>query len=171
MQKLLVLTDKDIFPNVKVPEDTSYELRLAVKVIIFDKENKLAMVGVRYRLLPGGGVEEGENMIEAVIREAKEEVGCDIKVGNEIAITEEFRLKNKRRQETHFFLATVVGEKGVPQSTQEDEQGMEVNWYNLAEAVELLEKEVEEISFESYHSCFNVRTHFAALKELQRLGI
>ena len=171
MQKLLVLSDKDIFPDSDVPEDISYEPRLAVKVIIFDEENKLALVGKTHRLLPGGGVEEGEGMEEALHREALEEVGCAIKIEREIAVTEEFRAKNKRHQETHFFVAHSIGEKGSPQTSQEDEQGMQVSWHTLADAIALLEKQVKEIPYDRYHACFNVRTHLAVLKALQNSSI
>ena len=107
----------------------------------------------------------------AVIRESREEVGCEILVGEQIATTEEFRAKINRRQETHFFLTTIVGEKGILQTIQEDEQGIEVSWHNLAEATHLLEKEVEEISYKSYNSCFNVRTHLAVLRYLKNSAI
>jgi ADP-ribose pyrophosphatase YjhB (NUDIX family) len=170
MQKLLTLSDKDIFPNVEISETITYEFRLAVKVIIFDTENKIALVGRKFRLLPGGGVEEGENLENAARREALEEVGCDIKVEREIAVTEEFRAQINRQQETHFFVATIVGKKGNPQTIQEDEQGIQVSWHTLADAITLLEKEVKEIPFKSYNSCFNVRTHLAVLKTLQNSG-
>ncbi len=171
MKKLLTISDKDIFPDFKDSGQTLSDFRLAVKIILFDNEEKIALLGTKYKLLPGGGVEEGETLEEAVNREVLEEVGCQIEIIKEFATTEEFRAKINRRQETHFFLARIVGEKGVPQTKQDDEQGIEIEWYKLDDAVSLLEKELKEIPFESYHSCFNVRTHLAVLKELQRLGM
>lgn len=168
MDTLLVLRDTDIFPDTVQQENTSYEFRLAVKVVLFDKNTALALVGTQHYLLPGGGVNTGETLEDAVKREILEEVGCDIIVSNKIAITEEWRAKIKRHQETHFFLATVVGEKGLPQTTQEDEQGVKISWHTLPEAISLLEKQEQEIPFESYNACFNVRTHLAVLKEFQK---
>jgi len=168
MKPLLVLTDKQIFPDFELDVDITYELRLAVKIVAFDGAGQLALVGTKYRLLPGGGVEEGETFEEAVWREAKEEMGCDVKIEREIGVTEEYRAKIGRHQETHFFLATVLGDKGVPTTTQEDEQGIQIDWVTLDRAIVLLEEQVKNISTQSYHSCFNVRTHLVALKELKK---
>lgn len=169
MEKLLILKDGDIFPEKDKDLKLEFDFRLAVKVVLLDGEGNIALVGTRYRLLPGGGVEEGESLREAAVREVREEVGCHMHLVKEIAVTAEFREKIQRHQETHFFLAGVVGEKGKPSSLQEDEQGMVVEWYTLPNAIALLQKEAKEIPFESYHSCFNVRTHLAVLEANQNL--
>ena len=171
MNKLLILKDEDIFPNITTPSRADFLSRIAVKVVLFDSEDKLALVGTKYRLLPGGGVEERESIEDAALRESIEEVGCNIQIIRKIATTEEFREKIRRRQETYFLLARVIGEKGFPQTTQNDEQGIVVEWQSLHEAIALLEKQKQEIPFGSYHSCFNVRTHLAVLKELQNSDI
>ncbi|MCX6755514.1 MAG: NUDIX hydrolase [Candidatus Nomurabacteria bacterium] len=170
MKLLLVIKDKDIFPNEVSKEDVVYKIRSAVKAIVKDSHGKIALVGTKYRLLPGGGVEEGETFVNAVKRECREEVGCNIEIDKEIGFTEEYRAQIERHQQTHFFLAHVVGEKGKPETTQNDEQGIEVDWYELDSAIALLEKEVIEIPFLSYHSCFNVRTHLVILRELKKLA-
>ncbi len=171
LEKILTLTDRDIFPNPILSEDINYTFRLVVRLIIFDHDNKLALVGTKYRWLPGGGVEEGENLMEACIRETREEVGVNLTEIKEIALTEEFRAKIGRHQETHFFTAKVVGKKGKIETTQADELGLEVEWHTLEDAVKLLEQEVRTIPFESYHACFNIRTHLAVLMRLKNLAI
>ena len=168
MGLLLILQDADIFPDVERIEDFStFNARVAVKVAIYDRENLIALVGTKYRLLPGGGIEDNESLKQAVIRECLEEVGCSVDIIKEIATTEEYRAKTKRHQTTHFFTATLSGEKGVPQTTQEDEQGIQVEWLTQNNAITLLEKQLKEIPFESYNSCFNVRTHLTFLKYLK----
>ena len=84
MEPLLVIKDKDIFPNEVEKEDLVYELRLAVKAVIVDLDGKIALVGKKYRLLPGGGVNEGEIFTNAIKRECLEEVGCSIEIDKEI---------------------------------------------------------------------------------------
>lgn len=168
MKLLLILEDANIFSDAKrIVDFSSYEARVAVKVAIFDESNDIALVGTKYRLLPGGGVEEGETLVEAVARESLEEAGCALVEIKEITSTEEFRVKKKLLQLTHFFTAKLAGEKSAPRTTQEDEQGIVVEWHNLNDAIALLEKQLIEIPFESYNSCFNVRTHLAFLRHLK----
>lgn len=56
-----------------------------VRVVIPDHEGRILMVKQHHEgrdiwMVPGGGIEAGENSIEAAIREAKEETGLDIEV-------------------------------------------------------------------------------------------
>lgn len=168
MEPLLIIKDKDIFPNEAEKEDLVYKIRLAVKAVVVDLDGKIALVGKKYRLLPGGGVEDGETFIDAIKRECREEVGCNIEIDKEIGFTEEYRSKIGRHQQTHFFLTHIVGEKGNPETVEDHEQGIEVNWYELDDAILLLEKQVLDIPYLSYHSCFNVRTNLLVLNELKK---
>ena len=65
------------------------EKRVSVRAVIFDGDNIITMFrskkkddGTRkeYYVIPGGGVEEGESLEEALIREIKEELGIDIEI-------------------------------------------------------------------------------------------
>ena len=56
-----------------------------VRVIVVDDEKKILMVRQHHEerdiwMDPGGGIEEGENSIQASIREVKEETGLDITI-------------------------------------------------------------------------------------------
>lgn len=167
MKPLLILKDEDIFPET-TSHDVEYSIREAVKCIVLDAEDKIALVGIKYRLLPGGGVEVDESFKDAVKRECVEEVGCSVSIIQELGMTEEYRAKIGRHQKTHCFIARVVGEKGLPQTIQKDEIGMQVEWYSIDEAIECLKKQRKEIPFLSYHSCFNVRTHATFLEKFKK---
>lgn len=55
-------------------------IRPSARAIIF-RNNKLAVIysnKKRYCKIPGGGIEKGENPMEAMIREVREEVGLDV---------------------------------------------------------------------------------------------
>lgn len=164
--KLLTLREKDIFSDGIDDVGVEYIDRQAVKMVIVDNEGQIALVGRLGRLLPGGGVEKGETLVEAVKRECLEEVGCEIVELKEMATTEEYRSKIKIKQTTHFFTAKLEGEKNRPQTTQEDEQEMEVEWMTLDQAMEKLKEQIQTIPKEAYHSNFNVRTHLAFLEYL-----
>lgn len=51
-----------------------------VYVILVREDNKIAIVKNKggFNILPGGGVEEGENALDTLVRETKEETNCDV---------------------------------------------------------------------------------------------
>jgi 8-oxo-dGTP diphosphatase len=59
--------------------------------------------GRRYHVLPGGNVEPGEELAEAAVREAAEELGVDVCIDG-LGATVHFR-----GREQHYFLARSVG--------------------------------------------------------------
>ena len=81
--------------------------------------------------LPGGAVEEGENLIEAVIREVKEETGLDIVPGNILTINE--ALFSSRGHHTIFFTFEGIVTGGTIELTRPEEI-LEINWMDLEEA-------------------------------------
>ena len=171
MKPIVVLRDEDIFPvNYVHKQDKALPLkRVAVRVIVFDSDERVALCGTLYQLLPGGGVENNETLEQSAIREVLEEVGCKVKIENYIGFIEEFRDGGERYQITHCFSAKVIGEKGAPQTSQKDELGMKVYWHNIEETQDLLEKQVQSIPFSSYNSCFNARLSLAFIKEYRAL--
>lgn len=158
-EHLLTIRDEDIFGTTSELSDSEYSLRTTVRVVLFDQDNNVALVGTKYRLLPGGGVEDGETLAGAVVRECLEEVGCNVVVEGKVGSIEEYREKLARHQITHCFVARVIGNKGTPTTTQDDEQGMQIEWMPLADAYDFLERQIDLIPNESYNSCFNVRAH------------
>ncbi|AAU17009.1 NUDIX domain-containing protein [Bacillus cereus] len=76
-------------------------------VAVIVQEGKIALIkrirgGETYYVFPGGGIEEGETPEEATKREAYEELGVHIKVGNLIA-----KLEYKGTQ--YYFNAHIIG--------------------------------------------------------------
>ena len=142
MNLLKVIKDSDIGESF-IPE-VSQE-RGSARAVIFDEDNKIALLHVvnkNYHKLPGGGMEKGENIIEALKREAKEEIGCEIDDIQELGIIEEFRGKYKLHQLSHCFLAKIIGGKGEP-NFEEDEilDGFIPLWVTLDEAIDIIKRE------------------------------
>jgi len=166
MQPFLTVRDKDIFKVEQNEEEVEYKLRVAVKGLVFDDVGRIALISRSIFLLPGGGVEEGESNKEALRRECKEEIGCDIEIDEEIGFTEEWRQKVGRHQKTYFFRAHVVGKKGEPETIEDNEQGMFISWHDEDEVLSLLEEMCSEKTEKQYAGSFNVRTNLAAAQRL-----
>ena len=73
----------------------------AILLVEFDDGN-----GLHYNL-PGGGVEKGETLIDAVKREAREEASVDIEVGDVAFLYEYAPFKNKNKYGSIHSLTTI----------------------------------------------------------------
>ena len=131
-----------IFKDYK---ETSYKVRKAARTILFDELGKIAILYVskdNYHKLPGGGIEAEENIIEALKREAIEEVGTDIEVLGEIGTIIEYRDEFEQIQISYCYYSKVIGEIRPPSYTEEEVNcGFQLRWVDAKEAFELLEKD------------------------------
>jgi ADP-ribose pyrophosphatase YjhB (NUDIX family) len=84
-----------------------------VRVIIYDEDKSILMLRQRHEdrdiwMVPGGGIEEGEDAKQAAIREVKEETGLDVTIEKLIWHVEEVsELRGQRF--VNFFLAKISG--------------------------------------------------------------
>jgi len=84
-----------------------------VRVIIPDVEGKILLVkqsheGKDIWMVPGGGIEEGENSKEAAVREVHEETGLEIEVKRLLWHVEEVS-ESRGQRFVNFFLASIEG--------------------------------------------------------------
>ena len=119
--------------------------RRAARAVIFDANRNVVLLHVskkNFHKLPGGGMEEGEGIVEALRREIREEVGCEITHIKELGIVEEFRNKFNVHQLSYCFYADVIGDIGEPAFEQDEiDDGFEPVWLTLDAALDILEKE------------------------------
>jgi ADP-ribose pyrophosphatase YjhB (NUDIX family) len=133
------------FRDLKLKEIESFKLREATRAIVFDEDNKIALLQVtnhNYHKLPGGGIERGEHILPALKRECLEETGSKIEIIKEVGLIIEYRDKFKKRQQSYCYIAKLIGDKGEPNFTKKEIQdGFKLKWVKLEEAIKLLEND------------------------------
>ncbi len=132
-----------IHPDANPQSSTMFHRR-AARAIVLNGENILMLYTERYHdyTLPGGGVDEGEDIIEGLIRELKEETGAkDIDDIVPFGRYEEFRPWYKNdfdtvHMDSYCFTCSVHNELGETQlEDYEIHNGMRPVWLNIHEAI------------------------------------
>ena len=82
--------------------------------IVLIQNGKVALIerhraGLDYFVFPGGGVDEGESVEQAAVREAREELGIEVAIKQKVA---EIQLGQKSRQ-IYFLVEQTGGEFGT----------------------------------------------------------
>jgi len=143
MELLKTIKEEEAYPGSKPSEPEKWVARRAARAVVFDTENKVALLHVsnhNFYKLPGGGIEESETIEEALTRECLEEIGCKVTKGGELGRVLEYRNKIGIEQESYCFLAQLDGEKGQPDlEADEMEDGFKTIWVDIDEAIELVE--------------------------------
>ncbi|PFA67177.1 NUDIX hydrolase [Bacillus sp. AFS015802] len=123
--------------------------RTAVKAVIIQNHTILLMHTNRgdYKF-PGGGVEEGESLSDALIREVAEETGfvhCLVKEPLGI-VTQRYKDLFEEdvlfEMTSHYFKCELIDSERVPQQLEDYESELEMTprWVTLDEAIEGNEK-------------------------------
>ena len=124
-------------------EDKKYNIRHAVRAIVFDSDKKIALQYFQCFdkfMIPGGGVEEWEGLESAIRREIREEAGVSISDLSVLWKTIEYFLVPKDiKNISYCFTANVFGEKWKLQlEKNEIEGGASIHWFSLDEAIKII---------------------------------
>ncbi len=145
MKNIATITDEDL--NITSDDIGINQTRHAVRLVLEDVNGNIALIYSDkhgHHKLPGGGIEEGEDFEVAAMREAKEEVGCDIDFKNELGFSIiELRKQFQQKQISTLFRASVKGNIGCQQLTEKEiKDGFHsAIWVSLDDAIKLLEQD------------------------------
>ncbi len=141
--KILSIFNPD---NILDIENLPASHRISTRAIVLDEQDNIALLhakNLNYYALPGGGVDEGETMDQAVVRECKEEVGCLVEIIRPLGKVLEVKNDPLRVSEVFGYLVRLVGEKGVPELMPDEiEEGFVVKWLPVTQAKEILADEL-----------------------------
>ena len=119
------------------------EIRTAVRALIFCDnailvQHKVLSSGREKYTLPGGGMDVGETLEEALRREVREEVGAEIEIKSLFCVADYFKRKSGpppmiRQQVEHIFLCH-VSDTYLPQNgSHPDKDQVNVLWLSLSD--------------------------------------
>lgn len=127
-----------------IEKKENYKNRRSIYVILFDDMNRIATIKYRDEIgkmypLPGGGVDDGEEWIDGLVREAKEEVGCNITDINPVGSFGSYDNPKLMSYLSIICTAKLQGEPVDPAPTEDYEQGSELVWVTSDELIKKIE--------------------------------
>jgi 8-oxo-dGTP diphosphatase len=124
----------------------SYELRKSARAIVLNDKGEMATQYLHtyaFHKLPGGGVEIGESVEQALEREVLEEVGCNCTITQKLGVVIEYRNTYKLLQISYGFVAKVAGEIGLPKLEEgEIKEKQETLWMSPEVVLEKMKTDI-----------------------------
>lgn len=166
MNLIKELTNDDVGLRNKKVE--GYRIRKAVRAVVFGKDGKVAILHASkhgYHKIAGGGIESGENIKVALVREICEETGCTATVKDEVGMIIEYRDNLKLIQISYCYIA-YVKKYGEPDFTKsEKDEGFKLEWFTIDEALKKFKKD----NLSTYGAKFMSTRDLIFLKEAQKI--
>lgn len=163
MKKIVAIYQKDVFPEMSESSNIEYADRNTGKAIMIDSERKICLIGNNqndFLELPGGGIDDGENIGEGVIRECLEETGYKVVLKSEVGSIDDYRPRDKKHCINFCYVVSVVGEKGEVSHTEDESNiGMYTKWVDVKTAIDIFrkqEKDLKKGKVTFYNTGFNI---------------
>lgn len=125
------------------PEDVK-DSREAVRCVLIDSAGMVPILWVgkyEYHKIPGGGIDEGETVLDALSRECMEEVGAKIEVIAELGKIVEFRSEWEFEQTSFGYIGRIVEKGEVNFTEKEVSNGFELIWVSIDDAIKILQND------------------------------
>ncbi|WP_159653135.1 NUDIX hydrolase [Vibrio atypicus] len=142
-----------VHPDIEHLDDKIIFKRNAARAIVLDGEDILLLYTERYHdyTIPGGGLDEGEDVIAGMVRELEEETGAlNIHSIKPYGIYEEFRPWHKDNADVVNMISycyTCKIDRELGETAYEDyeiKNGMKAVWMNIHEAIAHNEQTIAE---------------------------
>lgn len=166
MKQICELNDKIILGQDGL---SSMAPRLTARAIVKNQDGLYAvMYADKFKLhsLPGGGVEDGEDVLTALRREVYEETGCVCDEIQELGIVAENRASLDYTQINYYFVVTTTHTPGENHLTEAEQDSRTiVKWETFDEMVRL----INEQEFDRVQGKYLKARDVAALREYAKL--
>ena len=166
MKQICELNDKIILGRDGL---SSMAPRLTARAIVKNQDGLYAvMYADKFKLhsLPGGGVEDGEDVLTALRREVYEETGCVCDEIQELGIVAENRASLDYTQINYYFVVTTTHTPGENHLTEAEQDSRTiVKWETFDEMVRL----INEQEFDRVQGKYLKARDVAALREYAKL--
>lgn len=144
--------------------------RITARAIVKNQDGLYAvMYSDKFKLhsLPGGGVEEGEDVLTGLRREVYEETGCICDEIRELGIVAENRASLDYTQINHYFVVTTTHTPDENHLTEAERNSRTVvQWHTFDEMVRL----INEQAFDRVQGKYLKARDVAALREYSKYG-
>ena len=160
MKLIAEITDKEILGKDGL---SSAEPRYTARAIVKNGDLYAVISSEKFHpySLPGGGIDDGEDIITALKREILEETGCTCKKIFELGMVKENRASADYTQCSYYYVVEAIS-IGEPHFTEaETNSGTALQWYTLPEMI----KRINSIKPTTYQQQYLKARDIAALNE------
>jgi ADP-ribose pyrophosphatase YjhB (NUDIX family) len=134
------ITEADF--GLKAREVSEYKVRRAVRGIVVSPKGEIALLYLsakNYHKVPGGGVDQGESLEDAVRREVAEETGMRVRIERPLGVVIENMTTLAKMQISYLFICRAIGKPGKMRLTKgEVAEGVTWEWVPIVKALKLL---------------------------------
>lgn len=166
MKLIKEITDKEILGQEGL---STAKPRYTARAVLKNSDGKYAvMYSHKFKLhsLPGGGVDDGEDILSALKREILEETGCVCDSIKELGYISENRFHCDYTQISYYYVVeTTVATQQTQMTEDEIINNTETQWHTLEDMVNLIFSPVHDTNQRKFLQARDV----AAIKEYMRI--